>query len=113
MSQHRTRPAEQTDEPFLYACYKQTMQEYVDRTWGWDEEFQRTSFIEHLPWQRFRIIMIGPIAVGTACVLDSQSCVDLEMIFIDQRFQRKGIGSDFIADLLRRASNDRRPVRFR
>jgi GNAT superfamily N-acetyltransferase len=113
MPQYHTRPAGQQDESFLYACYKQTMHEYVDQTWGWNEESQRTSFIEHLPWQRLQIIMIGPIAVGAACVVDSPSCVDLEMIIIDQRFQRMGIGSDFIANLLRRARDGRRPVRLR
>jgi hypothetical protein len=66
MPQYQTRPAKQEDEPFLYACYKQTMREYVERAWGWNEEFQRASFVEHLPWQRFQIIAIGPIAVGGA-----------------------------------------------
>jgi ribosomal protein S18 acetylase RimI-like enzyme len=113
MPRYQTRPAEQEDEPFLYACYKQTMREYIDQTWGWNEEFQRTSFSKHLPWQRFQIIAIGPIAVGGACILDSPSCIDLEMIIIDQRFQRMGFGSDFLVNLLRRARKEQRPVRLR
>jgi hypothetical protein len=75
--QYQTRPAKQEDEPFLYACYRQTMRKYVERTWGWNEEFQRASFVEHLPWQRFQIIAIGPIAVGGACILESPTCSDL------------------------------------
>jgi hypothetical protein len=47
------------------------MREYVEKTWGWNEEFQKASFVEHLPWQRFQIITIGPIAVGGACILGS------------------------------------------
>jgi hypothetical protein len=86
MPQFQTRPGEHEDEAFLYACYKQTMYEYVALTWGWNEEFQRTSFIEHLPWQRFQIIMTGTTAVGAACVLDTPSSIDLEMIMIDPRF---------------------------
>src|ERR1700694_1787400 len=52
-------------------------------------------------------------AVGAACVLDTSSGIDLEMVIIDPRFQRMGIGSDFVANLLRRAHNDRRRIRLR
>jgi GNAT superfamily N-acetyltransferase len=113
MTRYETRPAKREDEMFLYACYKQTMLEYVEQTWGWNEEFQRASFIEHLPWQRFQIITIGSIAVGGACISESDSCIDLEMIIIDRRFQRMGIGSDFLTDLLRRARKTQRPVALR
>jgi GNAT superfamily N-acetyltransferase len=89
------------------------MREYVEQTWGWNEEFQKASFVEHLPWQRFQIIAIGPIAVGGACILESPACIQLEMIIIDQRFQRKGVGSDFLADLLFRARQERRSVALR
>jgi hypothetical protein len=56
---YETRPGKQEDESFLYSCYQRTMRGYIDQTWGWDEEFQRMSFIEHLSWQRFRVITTG------------------------------------------------------
>ena len=62
------------------------MREYIEKTWGWNEEFQRASFAEHLPWQRFQIITVGPIPVGGAFISDSPSSIDLEMIIIDPRF---------------------------
>jgi ribosomal protein S18 acetylase RimI-like enzyme len=113
MPQYQTRPAEHGDEPLLYACYKKVMHEYVRQTWGWNEEFQRASFVKHLPWQQFQIIMVDSCAVGAAFVLDTPSGIDLEMIIIEPRFQRMGIGSDFVANLLRRAQNDRRRIRLR
>jgi ribosomal protein S18 acetylase RimI-like enzyme len=113
MLQYQTRPADHRDEPFLYACYKRTMRRYVERTWGWNEEFQRASFIEHLPWQRFQIIMVGSIAAGAACVLDTPSAIDLEMIIIDPKFQRMGIGSEFLANLLRHARKNQRRIKVR
>jgi len=113
MPQYQTRPARQDDETFLYQCYKRTMHDYVEQTWGWSEEFQRASFVEHLPWQRFQIITVGSIAAGAACILDTSSGLDLEMIILDAQFQRLGIGSDFLTNLMRRARDDRRPVRLR
>ena len=113
MPQYQTRPAEHEDEPFLYSCYKRAMYEYVQQTWGWDEEFQRASFVQHLPWQQFEIIMIDFSAVGAACVLDTPFGIELEMIIIDPRFQRMGIGSDFVGRLLCRARKERRSIRLR
>jgi ribosomal protein S18 acetylase RimI-like enzyme len=89
------------------------MYEYVKQTWGWNEDFQKASFLEHLPWQRFNIIMVRSIAVGAACVLDTPSEIELEMIVISPQFQRMGIGADCVKKLLRRARNDQRRIRLR
>jgi GNAT superfamily N-acetyltransferase len=110
---HETRPAKQEDESFLYSCYQRTMRGYIDQTWGWDEEFQRMSFIEHLPWQRFQVITIDHVPIGGACIAESRSSIDLEMMFIDPRSQRKGIGSEFLTDLLGRARKECQIVRLR
>jgi GNAT superfamily N-acetyltransferase len=110
---YEMRPGKQEDESFLYSCYQRTMRGYIDQTWGWDEEFQRMSFIEHLSWQRFQVITTGHVAIGGACIAESRSSIDLEMMFIDPRSQRKGIGSEFLTDLLGRARKECRIVRLR
>jgi GNAT superfamily N-acetyltransferase len=110
---YEMRPGKQEDESFLYSCYQRTMRGYIDQTWGWDEKFQRMSFIEHLSWQRFQVITIGHVATGGACIAESRSSIDLEMMFIDPRSQRKGIGSEFLTDLLGRARKECRIVRLR
>ena len=40
----RLRPATPKDAEFLFKTLKVTMREYVDQTWGWDEEWQRAYF---------------------------------------------------------------------
>ena len=57
--------------------------------------------------------MVNSSAVGAACVLNTPSGIELEMMIIEPQFQRMGIGSDFVANLLRRAHNDRRRVKLR
>jgi ribosomal protein S18 acetylase RimI-like enzyme len=113
MTPYRTRPATAEDEPFLYDCYRRTMHDYVERTWSWNEDFQRLSFAEHLPWRRFQIISVGSAAIGGACVVCAPDGVELEMLVIDPRFQRQGIGSDFVATLMRRAHEHGRSVSLR
>jgi ribosomal protein S18 acetylase RimI-like enzyme len=113
MPKYQTRPAKHEDEPFLYSCYKRVMYGYVQETWGWDEEFQKAAFAKYLPWQQFEIITIDSSTVGAACVLDTPSGIELEMIIIEPQFQRIGIGSDFVGRLLRRARKENRSVRLR
>ena len=113
MPAYTVRAAQVTDEPFLYACYKRTMLEYIEPTWGWDEEFQSAAFRQHLPWHRFRIILVDTTPVGGACVLETADCTLLEMMKIEPQFQRRKIGSDFVARLLDHARREGRAVRLR
>jgi ribosomal protein S18 acetylase RimI-like enzyme len=110
---YTVRAAQPADEPFLYACYKRTMHEYVEKTWGWDEEFQSASFRQNLPWQRFQIIMVDTTAAGAACVLETADHMVLEMMMIEPQFQRRRIGSDFVASLLDRARSEGRGIKLR
>ena len=113
MSTYTVRPAQPTDEPFLYSCYKRTMREYIEQTWGWDEGFQSTAFRQHLPWQRFRIITVDGTSVGAVCVLETPDYIVLEMMMIEPEFQRRSIGSDFVARLLDRARSEGQAVKLR
>jgi ribosomal protein S18 acetylase RimI-like enzyme len=113
MPTYTVRPARRTDEPFLYSCYKRTMFEYIEETWGWDEGFQSAAFRQHLPWQRFRIIIVDGNSVGAACVLETPDSIVLEMMMIEPEFQRRRIGSDFVAKLLDRARSEGRGVELR
>ena len=56
---------------------------------------------------------VGSAAIGGACVVCAPDGVELEMLVIDPRFQRQGIGSDFVATLMRRAHEHGRSVSLR
>ena len=38
------RPAAETDRQFLYVLHCQTMRDVIEKTWGWDEAWQRKDF---------------------------------------------------------------------
>jgi hypothetical protein len=86
---YTVRPAQRMDVPFLYACYKRTMLKYIEQTWRWDEDFQSEAFRQHLPWQRFRVIMVDGTPVGAACLLETPDHMVLEMMMIEPEFQRR------------------------
>jgi ribosomal protein S18 acetylase RimI-like enzyme len=110
---YTVRPAQPMDVPFLYACYKRAMHKYIEQTWGWDEEFQSEAFRQHLPWQRFRVIMVDGTPVGAACLLETPDHMVLEMMMIEPEFQRRRIGSDFVTKLLDHARSEGRGLKLR
>jgi ribosomal protein S18 acetylase RimI-like enzyme len=110
---YTVRPARQTDVPFLYACYKRTMREYIEQTWRWDEEFQSEAFQQHLPWQRFIVIMVEGTPMGAACLLETPDHMVLEMMMIEPEYQSRRIGSDFVTRLLNHARSEGRGIKLR
>jgi len=40
----KLRPAEDADHQFLYELHRLTMRDVIEKTWGWDEAWQRTDF---------------------------------------------------------------------
>jgi GNAT superfamily N-acetyltransferase len=89
------------------------MREYIEQAWGWDEGFQSAAFRQHLPWQRFKIITINETSVGAACVLETPDFIVIEMMMIEPEFQRRGIGSNFVARLLDHARSEGRGAKLR
>jgi ribosomal protein S18 acetylase RimI-like enzyme len=110
---YTVRPAQPIDVPFLYACYKRAMHKYIEQTWRWDEKFQSEAFRQHLPWQRFRVIMVNGTPVGAACLLETPGHTMLEMMMIEPEFQRRRIGSDFVMKLLDHARSEGRGLSLR
>jgi hypothetical protein len=50
------RPAVTEDREYLWRLHCETMREYVDKTWGWDEAWQRRKFEENFDPSSFLII---------------------------------------------------------
>jgi len=40
---YQLRPATPDDFDFLYLLHVETMKEYVDQTWGWDDTVQKQN----------------------------------------------------------------------
>jgi ribosomal protein S18 acetylase RimI-like enzyme len=78
-----------------------------------DEEFQSEAFRQHLPWQRFRVIMVDGSPVGAACLLETSNHMVLEMMMIEPEYQRRRIGSDFVTRLLDHARSQGRGIKLR
>ena len=94
------RQAEQADYDFLYHLHKETMQAYVEATWGWNEEWQREYFDQKWDPCRRQIIQVNGRDAGVLVVENRQGEHYLGLIELLPEFQGRGIGTAVLTDFL-------------
>jgi hypothetical protein len=52
------RPAAKSDFDFLYHLIEVCLKEYVEATWGWDDDFQQGYFAEHFDITGCQIVLV-------------------------------------------------------
>jgi len=104
------------DLEFLWRLHRETMKDYVDQTWGWNETWQREYFDRHfdsiLDPGLAQIIQIGGQPIGFISVRRTGNEIFLGAIEIATEFQNRGIGSGLIKRLLAESDRQRIPVRL-
>ena len=51
------RPATTSESQALFAIHEAAIRQYVEETWGgWDDEMQRTFWVEHWPESRQALV---------------------------------------------------------
>ena len=105
-------PCREEDREYLWWLHRETMWEYVDKTWGWDEAFQRKKFDEGFDPPALQMIEIDGGAVGYIRVRREPDAIFLASIEIAPESQNKGIGSRLIEDLLREGERMELPVKL-
>jgi ribosomal protein S18 acetylase RimI-like enzyme len=99
------------DVEFLYDLHRQTMQAYVEATWGkWDEEWQRARFWSRYAPRLLHVIQYKGQDVGVLQVQERAEELFLVIIEISPIFQGLGIGTAVIQDVLSEAVHHARPV---
>ncbi len=94
------REVTEADREILWCLHKATMREYVDRTWGWDESFQRGMFDENFDPKRQRIVTVGGEDVGVISVDRRGNVLDLYNLRILPAYQGRGLGTLVVRDVL-------------
>lgn len=106
------RPATLKDKEFLRSLHRETLREYVEQTWGWDEEWQRKRFDERFDPADMRIIVVEGDDVGMLKVGREEDRIFLENILIAPSHQRRGIGTQLIQSLMEEADERGVPLRL-
>ena len=108
------RPISEADFKFIYEVTKVTMQTYVEQTWGsWIDEEQRTRTYNSTNLLTHQIIQLNSQDIGCLAVERSPSHIQLTKLYILPNFQRCGIGSYLIKQLIDEAKILQIPLRLR
>jgi ribosomal protein S18 acetylase RimI-like enzyme len=113
MMRLKLRPARPEDAEFVFQTLKATMREYVDQTWGWDEEWQRAYFEMRFDPAENQIVVLDDQGIGVIGVEKREDEVVLSSLYILPEYQGRGIGTRLIKDVLAQAFRDGLPVGLR
>jgi ribosomal protein S18 acetylase RimI-like enzyme len=104
------RPAQEDDYAFLWELHRTVMRPYVEATWGWDEAWQADHFRAHVALPRCQIIQSAGVDVGVLIVEAQSDRVFLDLIEILPAYQRAGIGTAVMRQVLSQTMDQGLPV---
>jgi len=109
----RIRETREDDVPRLYEIHREALGPYVQETWGWDEEFQSSEFRRRGAGANRRVIEEDGVVAGFIDVEERSDRIVLRTIELASAFQRRGIGTALIRELVERAGRSGVPVQLR
>ena len=91
------RPSTPGERDLIYTLKAESVRPYVEKIWGWDEEFQQKDFdSDFASVAHFSVIEIdGKFIVFLQCYFES-SYLDVAEIHLLPEYRGKGIGSDIL-----------------
>lgn len=105
------RPAAPEDFNFLYALHRAVMRVYVEEVFGpWDEAWQQAHYRRDHPIHQLRVIQRDGQDVGMLYVEERTEEIFLVSLEVLPAFQRRGIGSAVIRELIEAAARLGKPV---
>jgi len=106
------RPASIEDLAFARQIYLETMRYITDRLADFDEARHVARFAERFLPEEVRIVVRDTEDIGWLQVADTADEILIKQIFLKPAFQRQGIGSRLLADLVDRARRAHKPLRL-
>lgn len=107
------RPATPDDYDFLYHLIEVCLKEYIEETWGWDDDFQQRHFAENFDVTGCQIVLVDGRKAGQITVNEHEDSHFLAVIYILPEFQNRGLGSTLIREVQADAAKSGLPVTLR
>jgi GNAT superfamily N-acetyltransferase len=107
-------PCTADHKDFAFSVTEETMRTYVEQAFGsWDADMQRRRSDESFDAATYSLIVVDRVWAGILAVEDRPAEIFVSKIFLLPRFQRRGIGSTLIGQLIERADSAGKPLRLR
>jgi ribosomal protein S18 acetylase RimI-like enzyme len=110
MKNYTLRPATNDDYDFLYHLIEFCLKEYIEATWGWDDDFQQSRFAEHFKITGCQTVLVNGGNAGQITTRKQDDSDFIAAIYILPEFQNQGLGSVLIEEVMAKAAENGRPV---
>lgn len=97
------RQATANDYDFLYKLHVAAMREYVEATWGWQEEWQKEYFDRKFDPQGRQVIQVDGEDAGVIAVEKRDDELFIALIEILPDFQNRGVGTCLLRHTIHKA----------
>lgn len=104
------RPATEKDYDFVYKVKVDALKEYINATWGWDENQQKDFHKNHFLAKETEIIQFDNQDVGFVVIKFLENQARIEEINIIKKYHNNGIGTKIISDVQTKALKLNLPV---
>lgn len=101
------------DEEWLFQLFRETMQDYIDQAWGWEELLQQEGFRTSLPAKDFQILQNDSLSVGCYHLTENADHLLLDIIMVDPQWQGMGYGRRMMEQVQQISLALQRPIRLR
>jgi ribosomal protein S18 acetylase RimI-like enzyme len=107
------RPATWDDYEFLWRLVRTTMRQHVERLWPWDDAWQKQYFRLRFDPAQKRIVVLYGEDIGVMTTERKEDELYLSELYIMPDYQRLGIGTYLLNELLAEAARQGLPVALR
>lgn len=116
-AQHRRyglRRCHETDADFVVALIETVMRAHSEATWGrFDTDFHRAAFQDAFGRLDHSIVVCDGVAAGYLAVDHRPDAEYLQWLLLEPAFQKHGLGSAIVGDLIGRANATGKAMRLR
>jgi ribosomal protein S18 acetylase RimI-like enzyme len=108
------RLANSDDAPLFYSVIDLTMREFILAIWGrWDEARVQSEALADSISPNSQVIQVGNMAVGVLMVERFPTHIQLVQIYLLPEYQKLGIGTTLLQNLITEAKQSQIPVRLK
>ena len=106
------RPATKADFNFTYEVKKSALGPHIDKTWGWDEDFQHQYHLNDFTPSKIQIVTYEDEDVGWFEFNKTPERFYLVDFVLLPKYQGRGIGSFLISGFIKEAKLKGLPIRL-
>ena len=105
-------PATENDFAFAFEAKKNVLGPHISARWGWDEEYQLSVHRQRWREKPWFIISLNGKSIGTVSILEEPGTLRFGEFYLLTQFQRQGIGSIILTQVLEHCGREGRTVRL-